>query len=119
MAWESRSGSRRRYYTRSRWVKGGKGKVRREYVGTGEAAEQAAWLDAYQRETREIMARLQRIEQEQRQAWYDELMAPVDALDVVCDLLMRDELVAAGYRKVGARWRRPRDSKANTQDDRQ
>ncbi len=51
MAWESRTGTERRYYTRSRKIRG---RVVREYVGRGSKAEIEAALDQERREEREM-----------------------------------------------------------------
>ena len=87
-----------RYYTRSRKVNG---RVVREYLGTGEAAEQAARLDASARQGREA-----------RRAERDELAALDASLDDLAeetDLLARAVLAAAGYRRHHrGEWRRKR-----------
>ncbi|SRR5579884_1263901 len=99
MGWDKGS----RYYTRSRRLNG---RVIRQYLGTGEAAEQAARLDASARQ-----------EREDRRAVRAEL-ATLDAslaeLAKHMDLLARAALVAAGYRQHhrGA-WRRRRGHTEN------
>jgi hypothetical protein len=77
MGWD-----RGRYYTRSRKVNG---RVVREYIGTGPAAELAARMDALERESRRLKA------QEARQQQDD-----LDALDAKLEILCeRADLVAA------------------------
>jgi hypothetical protein len=93
MGWE-----RGRYYTRSRKVNG---RVVREYVGTGDVAEQAAMIDAIARQGREAgraaMAEL------------TALAAPLDDLAELTDLLARAALAAAGYRQHHrGEWRKRR-----------
>jgi hypothetical protein len=87
-----------RYYTRSRKVNG---RVVREYLGTGEAAAQAARLDARARQEREA-----------RRAAMAELAAldaPLDDLAERTDLLARAALAAAGYRQhCRGEWRKRR-----------
>jgi hypothetical protein len=87
-----------RYYTRSRKANG---RVAREYVGTGEAAERAARLDAMARQEREA-----------RRAALAELAAldaPLDDLAELTDLLARAALAAAGYRRHHrGEWRKRR-----------
>lgn len=101
MAWETRNG-RGRYYTRS--VKEG-GRVRREYVGCGPAAELAALLDAREREEREQARDERRAEQEQ----WDAAERPLVELCELTDALARAALLAAGYRRHDrGEWRRRR-----------
>jgi hypothetical protein len=98
MGWD-----RGRYYTRSRKVNG---RVVRQYVGTGEAAEQAARLDAITRQEREA-----------RRAARAELAALDAALDDLAeqtDLLTRAVLAAAGYRRHHrGEWRKKRGHTEN------
>jgi hypothetical protein len=79
---------RGRYYTRSKKVNG---VVVREYVGTGEAAERAARLDALARQEREA--------RRAARAELAALDAPLDDLAELTDLLARAALAAAGYRQ--------------------
>jgi hypothetical protein len=92
-----------RYYTRSRKVKG---RVVREYIGAGEAAELIAKLDALEREERE----LRRLD---RQALRDELDAldgSLGELHTKAELLARVALVVAGFRQHHrGEWRKRRD----------
>src|SRR5512146_906783 len=98
MAWETRKGTKKQYYTRSRRVNG---QVQREYLGCGELARLSAEIDAAARESqvnlRRIAAQQRLREQEQREAIYAVILAPLDALDVLCRAAMRRELHAAGY----------------------
>jgi len=98
MAWE-----KGRYYTRSRKVND---RVVREYLGTGEAAEQAARLDASARQQREA-----------RRAALAELTAldaPLDDLAERTELLARAALAAAGYRQHRrGEWRKRREHSEN------
>ncbi len=98
MAWEQRTrGSL--YYTRSRRLGG---RVVREYIGTGAAAEAIARLDSQERERRQ---RVEVLWQEER-ARYDEADAALRAYCRVCDELEERELTAAGYhRHHGGEWR--------------
>jgi hypothetical protein len=98
MAWE-----KGRYYTRSRKVNG---RVVREYVGTGEAAEQVARLDASTRQEREA--------RRAARAELAALDAPLDDLAEVTDLLAQAVLVAAGYRRHHrGEWRKRREHSEN------
>ena len=98
MAWD-----KGRYYTRSRKVNG---RVVREYVGTGEAAERAARQDAVARQEREA----RRSVREELAA----LDAPLDELAELTDLLARAALAAAGYRRHHrGEWRKRRGHSEN------
>jgi hypothetical protein len=104
MAWETRTGSSGRYYTRSTKVGG---RVVREYVGSAGSplAELAAAEDALHREARQREAQDRRTERERLAA----LDAPLDALDALTGALYRAALVAAGYRQhKRGEWRRKR-----------
>ena len=91
MAWETRERGGR-YYTRSRKVRG---KVVREYVGTGPRAELAAAEDALHRAARARAAQDRRGE---RERWAD-LEAPLAQLDGLGDALLAAVLLAAGYHR--------------------
>jgi hypothetical protein len=107
MAWETRRRGGR-YYTRSRKVRG---RVVREYVGTGQIAELCAQLDAMEREERDSEAELQRAAWRERNAHYAALFGPLDMLDAACDALVCQELEAAGYHQHHrGEWRRRRGS---------
>jgi hypothetical protein len=98
MGWD-----RGRYYTRSRKVNG---RVVREYVGTGRAAELAAQLDALERERRQGEAEALRRQKAELAA----LDADIKALAETADLLASAALLAAGYHlhKRGE-WRKRRE----------
>ena len=91
------------YYTRSR--KEG-GRVVREYVGGGVLGEIAALADEYERRRREEEAAFCKEERERLEG----LMAPVDELCEVAEVLARAALVAAGYRRHNrGEWRKRRE----------
>jgi len=95
MAWEARNGSGR-YFTRSKRVGG---RVVREYIGTGPAAELAAEADAARRAQRE---------QEQR-AWNRtkrEIEASEDALERFREAVSGLLVNAGFYRHHRGEWRR-------------
>jgi hypothetical protein len=97
MGWD-----RGRYYTRSTKVNG---RVVREYIGTGRAAELAAQLDALERERRRRHADALRRQKEELSA----LDAAMRALAERTDLAARAALLAAGYRQhKRGEWRRRR-----------
>ena len=96
MAWEERRGSR--YYYRS--VRVGE-RVRKEYVGAGEAAELAAHADETLRSIRESKAAEGRAEVER----LAELAAPGAELCEMAGVLARAELVVAGYHRHKGQWR--------------
>jgi hypothetical protein len=101
MGWEGRTRGGL-YYTRSRRVGG---RIVREYVGTGEAAEVVAQLDALERDRRWREALLW---QEER-ACYAAADAALGTLGRVCDELLEQELMAAGYHRHNrGEWRRRR-----------
>jgi hypothetical protein len=97
MAWEER-GRGGRYYYRS--VRDG-GRVRKEYLGTGKIAEILARSDELIRRQRAEELDRERAEVER----LDTLAAPVVALDEAASVLVRAELVAAGYHKYKGEWR--------------
>ena len=105
MGWETRSGSHGRYYTRTRRVGNG---YRREYIGTGPAADAIAALDAQARAERAIARdQLQALIARDRQA--DAVGA---ALDQAVEALAHAALVAAGFHQhARGEWRRRRGSK--------
>ena len=103
MAWEARQRGGR-YYTRS--VKRN-GRVSREYVGCGPAAELIAQMEALERERRDEERRAAREAEERRCA----LEAPVRQLCEAAELWAQVALVAAGYhRHDRGEWRRRRGS---------
>ena len=102
MAWEKRKrgGS---YYARSRKVNG---RVVREYIGGGILGHIAALQDAQERRRREEEAALWKEERDR----LDALMAPVDQLCEVAEILSRATLLAAGFRRhQRGEWRRKRE----------
>jgi cob(I)alamin adenosyltransferase len=101
MAWETRRGGRRRYYTRS--VRKGS-RVQREYLGCGAAGELAATLDAVRRIEREFEARVARAEDEA----HARAAGPLEQLCRLSDLLLTTSLTHQGFHKHGGVWRRPR-----------
>ncbi len=101
MGWETRQrgGS---YYTRS--VRQG-GRVRREYIGTGETAALIATIDERDRQAR-MMARAAERAERERIGGADAALADLDALT---EAMARLALVAAGYhRHHRGEWRRRR-----------
>jgi hypothetical protein len=91
-----------RYYTRSRKVNG---RVTREYIGTGKAAELSAELDALDRQWRETEQAARRAER----AELDALEAPIQQMYQQTELLAHAALVAAGFRQhKRGEWRRRR-----------
>jgi hypothetical protein len=98
MGWD-----RGRYYTRSRKVNG---RVVREYVGTGEAAELVSRMDAIQRASREAA----RADRRARRAELAALDADLKALSETTDLVASAALLAAGFhRHKRGEWRKRRD----------
>ena len=101
MAWETRGG-RGHYYTRSRRVGG---RILREYLGSGPAAEVAGELGALERAARAAAAAAWRAER----ARLEELDAAVAAFDRAAEALASAALLAAGYRRHHrGEWRRRR-----------
>lgn len=102
MGWETRNGHGR-YYTRSVRVKG---RVKREYVGSGQLAEAISTLDLADRLEKEEEAAERRVQQEMM----EEMDRKVDAACVEVEELMRGVLVASGYhRHKQGEWRKRRD----------
>jgi hypothetical protein len=96
-------GRERGCYDRVRKVNG---RVRREYVGTGRAAELPARLDAQAREGRRRDADARRRQKDALSALDADLRALAEAIDVVA----RAALLAAGYRQhKRGEWRRRRE----------
>jgi hypothetical protein len=89
MGWELRG--KRKYLYRSRWVNG---RVVREYVGSGPEVEKA--------EADEAAIRAQRAELKR-------IGVILDALRIVIDVLIEDQMIAAGYhRHDRGPWRKKR-----------
>jgi hypothetical protein len=104
MGWEKRERGGI-YYTRSRKVGG---RVVREYVGGGTLGHLAAIQDARERRRREEEALLWKEERGRLEA----LMAPVDQLCEIVEVLSQATLLAAGYRRhQRGEWRRKREPK--------
>ncbi len=106
MGWETRLRGGR-YYTRSR-RRGGR--VVREYVGAGPAAELVALLDAQEREEREAAAAAWQAERRR----LEDLDAPVAELCAVTDALATAALLLAGCHQHKRQWRRRRDARTGT-----
>jgi hypothetical protein len=99
MAWD-----RGRYYTRSKKVNG---RVVREYIGTGVAADLIARLDAIDRQKREDAA----ADRRHHLSKLATLEGAVRAADRTVDLTVRAVLLAVGYRRHHrGDWRKRRDS---------
>jgi hypothetical protein len=89
MGWEQRG--KRKYFYRSRREDG---RVVREYVGGGEDLEAAAKRDEAERAQRAELKRIGVI---------------LDALRIVIDVLIEDQMIAAGYhRHDRGPWRKKR-----------
>jgi hypothetical protein len=100
MGWETRKGHGR-YYTRSKRVGG---RVVREYVGQGLAAELTAEVDQLAHRYREI-ERDERREESARLAAVD---AELGELELLCQSLVRGALLVSGYHPHKGEWRRRR-----------
>jgi hypothetical protein len=100
MGWD-----RGRYFTRSKKVKG---RVVREYVGTGRIGELAAQMDTIKREQQEAeRAAFQALSSE-----LDAMYSSVKELNKLADLLARAALVAAGFQQhKRGEWRKRRDQR--------
>jgi hypothetical protein len=98
MPWEKRKRGGR-YYTRSYRDKDGR--VRREYIGTGELARIVSEQDTIRRAAQVAERERQRAEVER----LEELAAPVLELDEAAEVLARAHLVAGGYRRHKGEWR--------------
>lgn len=101
MGWETRKG-KGRYYTRS--VRVG-GRVVREYVGSGPAADIAAALDEANREERRAECETRRLEQAKLEA----AAAALSALGSAADAEMKRRLGEAGYHYRKGEWRKKHD----------
>jgi hypothetical protein len=106
MAWEERGG--KAYYYQAE--RDETGKVRKRYVGSGEVAELIAHADA----TRQKVRRKRREEDREE---LEHLQSLIDAsleLDEAVEVLVRAQLVDAGFHKRKGEWRRGRKKKRNT-----
>ena len=99
MAWERR-GSNLYYYQSKRTD----GRVRKNYVGTGEVAQAIAHADETIRRSRAAQSERARVELEEARtlAWAGEEFCEA------ADILAVAELVAAGYHRHKGQWRRRR-----------
>lgn len=102
MALETRDG--RKYYYRSRRIEG---RVVKEYVASGQAAENAAKRDKEAREQR----RIQRKETEQLEAELAKVTQVVEAISERSEVLLAASLLTAGFHQHKSEWRRSRDRK--------
>jgi hypothetical protein len=82
------------------------GRVRKRYVGTGEEAELIAHADATIRRTKTERRERARAEMEEAEG----LASMADELDDAAEVLVRAEMLAAGYHKRKGEWRRRRDA---------
>jgi hypothetical protein len=100
MAWERRG--KGKYYYRSLRVNG---RVVKEYVGAGPAAEEIAKLDADARR----MAAAEKAAWREKMAKYAEITAMIIRLNELSDLLIAVTMCAAGYHKPNrGPWRKKR-----------
>ena len=100
-----------RYYTRSKKVNG---RVVREYIGTGRAAELAAQVDALVRQQRQD----ERVASLLEKADIDDLDADLARLAERTDLLARAALLAAGFRQhKRGEWRKKRANRQCSEQD--
>jgi hypothetical protein len=96
MGWE------RGYYYRARKVNG---RVVREYVGAGRAAELAAQLDDWERQKRQA----ERAAFAAERTRLDALDVPLNELNELAELLARAALLAAGFHQhKRGEWRKRR-----------
>jgi len=93
-----------KYYYRSRRING---RVVKEYVGAGPAAESAAQLD---REAR-VQRRRQRDQELQQLLALAALAKQVDRTIEKSELVLAATLLAADYRQHRGEWRRKRDDR--------
>lgn len=113
MAWEERSG--RPYYYRSRRVGG---RVLKEYVGAGPAAELMADVEEAARQAERARRETEKAERERLEAFDRE----IDAVCETIELVARAALVEAGYRQHNRgewRLRHARGEAGGTQDARE
>ena len=91
------------YYTRSRKVNG---ELVREYIGSGLLGQFAAMEDERQREEKRQRAAIEKEERER----LEEVLAPVQELDEVTEVLAHSVLLAGGYhRHKRGEWRKRRE----------
>jgi hypothetical protein len=101
VAWERRGGNL--YYYQSEREGG---RVRKRYVGTGEIAELIAHADATIRRTRTERGEKARAEIEEAES----LASMADGLNDAAEVLVRAEMLAAGYHRRKGEWRRRRNA---------
>jgi len=101
VAWERRGGNLY-YYQAERED----GRVRKRYIGAGEAAELVAHADATIRKTRTERRERARAEIEEAEG----LASMADELNDAAEILARAEMLAAGYHERKGEWRRRRDA---------
>jgi hypothetical protein len=101
MALEYRDGNL--YYYRS--VREGE-KVRKVYVGAGEFARISQEADILRRTGRKAQRETEKAELERLES----LAAPVEELSEAAQILLRAQLIAAGYRRYQGKWRLRRAS---------
>lgn len=118
MAWETRKGAKGKYYTRSRRIDG---QIQREYLGCGETARLSAESDRVAREAQTFLYKQRLQQQEQRATIYAAILAPLDGLDILCQVAIQRELEAAGYHQHDrGEWRkrrRPHGTKGISDDN--
>ena len=102
MGWETRKRGTRRYYTRSRREDG---RVVRQYIGGGLLGQLLAQLDDLKRLQREEEEASWREERErlQRSAGF------LQDLEEASQILIRAQLLVAGFHKRKGEWRRLRE----------
>ena len=101
MPWESRAGTDKRYYTRTKRVDG---KLVRTYFGSGPEAEEAARQDQLARELREA----KRTRRATTADWLGDCARVTDEFFELVDVVYRAEMVAAGYHYHRGEWRKRR-----------
>jgi|SRR6185437_15266297 len=101
MGWEARKG-RGRYYTRS---KRQNGRIVREYVGAGLAAELAASIDEEERQVRQQQARRWQAELAAMQALEREVVEVCKRIDLAARLAL---LATGHHQHHRGEWRRKR-----------
>jgi hypothetical protein len=101
VGWETRERGGK-YYTRSKWVNGG---VVREYVGSGRFGQLVARWDELERLRKKEEAARWRKERErlERSAGF------LRELEEAAEILIRAELLVAGFHKRKGEWRRLRE----------
>jgi hypothetical protein len=105
VGWETRKRGTSRYYTRSRREGG---RVVREYIGGGVLGRLAAQLDELERQQREEETAYWRVKRER----FEQNAAFMEELEEAAEVLVRAELVLAGFRCRKGEWRRERGHSA-------